>query len=96
MSTWLISKLRDIFSGGNFDIPNTFDFGNYGLENEFAAVLPDGRFPGFGEIGDPLRELNGFDPILEMPGHIFEDQETVTDTFDEFERNQENPGKIGT
>ena len=91
-------EIMNYFSGGNFDIPNTFDFGNYGLENEFAAVLPDGRFPGFGEIGDPLRDgtsgLNGFDPILEMPGQIFEDEDAVHDTFNEFERNQGNPGKI--
>ena len=38
--------------------------------------------------------MNGFDPILEMPGQIFEDEDAVNDTFNEFERNQGNPGKI--
>ena len=94
---WENPKIFQNFSGGNFDdfdIPNSFEFGNYGLDNEFAAILPDGRFPGFGEIGDPLRDgmsgLNGFDPILEMPGHSFVDEAAVEDTFEEFERNKGN------
>jgi len=38
--------------------------------------------------------LNGFDPILEMLGHSFEDEAVVEDTFEEFERNRDIPGKI--
>ena len=34
--------------------------------------------------------LNGFDPILEMPGHSFVDEAAVEDTFEEFERNKGN------
>ena len=29
-----------------------------------------------------------------MPGHSFEDEATVEDTFEEFERNRDIPGKI--
>ena len=29
-----------------------------------------------------------------MPGHSFEDETAVEDTFEEFERNQDIPGKI--
>ena len=38
--------------------------------------------------------MNGFDPILEMPGHSFEDEGAVEDTFKEFERNRDIPGEI--
>ena len=36
--------------------------------------------------------MNGFDPILEMPGPSIEDEAAVEDTFAEFERNLDSPG----